>query len=65
MQQHYILLISLLAGLVAAGFVWFLWDLAAKVHETLDAARVRRRLKRDAAALAQQAKEPAPAERPK
>ena len=59
MQQTYIVLISLLAGVLAAGFVWFLWDVAEKIYEMLDRWRVRRRLKKDARALMAQAKAPA------
>ena len=59
MQQTYIVLISLLAGVLAAGFVWFLWDVAEKIYELLDRWRVRRRLKKDARALMEQAKAPA------
>lgn len=64
MQHTYILLISLLAGIVAAGFVWFLWDVAEKLQDVWEKRRARRQLDKDAAALLEQAKEPAQAERP-
>lgn len=55
MPQPYILLLSLLAGLLGAGFMWFLWDFAEKVYELLERRRMRRRLKRDEEALMAQA----------
>jgi hypothetical protein len=65
MQQTYILLISLLTGLVAAGFMWFLWDLAEKVYELMERRRQQRRLKQDADELLAQAKPAGAAERPR
>jgi hypothetical protein len=65
MQQTYILLISLLAGVVAAGFVWFLWDFAEKLQEVLARRRAKHLLDKDANTLLEQAKEPAEAERPR
>lgn len=55
MEDPYIIAISLAAGLIAAGFVWFLWDFAEKIYEVIEARRMQRKLKKDAEALLDQA----------
>lgn len=54
MNHNYVLLLSLLAGSVAAGFVWFLWDLAEKLRDVAQRRRARTVLAADAAMLLEQ-----------
>ena len=58
------ILIAALMGVAAAGLVWLLWDIAPRLSAAFGGWRARRREKAQAAALLDQASEPADEERP-
>lgn len=64
-HEQYLLLISVLAGVVTAGFIFFLWEVAERLQHGVHHWRLKRRLQKQEEGLMQQAKEPAAAERPK
>lgn len=45
------ILISLLAGIFCAGFVWWAWDFLDKIHDTLTQRSARKRIQAEAAAI--------------
>lgn len=56
-QMIRIVCISLLAGFVAGGFVWYLWGGMGLLREAMKTRLARRKLKADAAALLKQAED--------